>query len=204
VSQPLAADELAIVNRNRRWSLRSAGTNAVMILTLSASWLTRLDSAFFAVDYQITPRTRDAEDGLRRLMRQLLVSGLVNHPGHYRLEANRWLSEIALLLATRFSQPIASTRRGAENWSRRIASVVARIDANYQRRPRCRRWRPRNLSPRPGCHAYFAKRSGKFCAVPHRAAPAPRRRPAVDHPQTRPANRPRTGVRQYPNDERSV
>ena len=135
VPQPLAADELAIVNRNRRWSLRSAGTNAVMILTLSASWLTRLDSAFFAVDYQITPRTRDAEDGLRRLMRQLLVSGLVKHPGHYRLEANRWLSEIALLLATRFSQPIASTpRRGAENWSRRIASVVARIDANYQRR----------------------------------------------------------------------
>ena len=135
VPQPLAADELAIVNRNRRWSLRSAGTNAVMILTLSASWLTRLDSAFFAVDYQITPRTRDAEDGLRRLMRQLLVSGLVKHPSHYRLEANRWLSEIALLLATRFSQPIASTpRRGAENWSRRIASVVARIDANYQRR----------------------------------------------------------------------
>lgn len=135
VPQPLAADELAIVNRNRRWSLRSAGTNAVMILTLSASWLTRLDSAFFAVDYQITPRTRDAEDGLRRLMRQLLVSGLVKHPGHYRLEANRWLSEIALLLATRFSQPIASTpRRGPENWSRRIASVVARIDANYQRR----------------------------------------------------------------------
>lgn len=134
-SQPLAADGLAIVNRNRRWSLRSAGANAVMILTLSASWLARLDNAFFAVDYQITPRTRDADDGLRRLMRQLLVSGLVNHPGHYRLEANRWLSEIALLLATRFSQPIASTpRRDTEKWSRRIASVVARIDANYQRR----------------------------------------------------------------------
>ncbi|HHG2217348.1 TPA: helix-turn-helix domain-containing protein [Klebsiella pneumoniae] len=134
-SQPLAADGLAIVNRNRRWSLRSAGANAVMILTLSANWLARLDNAFFAVDYQITPRTRDADDGLRRLMRQLLVSGLVNHPGHYRLEANRWLSEIALLLATRFSQPIASTpRRDTEKWSRRIASVVARIDANYQRR----------------------------------------------------------------------
>lgn len=78
-SQPLAADGLAIVNRNRRWSLRSAGANAVMILTLSASWLARLDNAFFAVDYQITPRTRDADDGLRRLMRQLLVSGTVNH-----------------------------------------------------------------------------------------------------------------------------
>lgn len=69
-SQPLVADGLAIVNRNRRWSLRSAGANAVMILTLSASWLARLDNAFFAVDYQITPRTRDADDGLRRLMRQ--------------------------------------------------------------------------------------------------------------------------------------
>ena len=104
-SQPLVADGLAIVNRNRRWSLRSAGANAVMILTLSASWLARLDNAFFAVDYQITPRTRDADDGLRRLMRQLLVSGLVNHPGHYRLEANRWLSEIALLLATALASP---------------------------------------------------------------------------------------------------
>ncbi|STV82876.1 AraC family transcriptional regulator [Klebsiella pneumoniae] len=46
-SQPLVADGLAIVNRNRRWSLRSAGANAVMILTLSASWLARLDNAFF-------------------------------------------------------------------------------------------------------------------------------------------------------------
>jgi hypothetical protein len=44
--QQLAADELAIVNRNRRWSLRSAGANAVMILTLAASWLARLDTAF--------------------------------------------------------------------------------------------------------------------------------------------------------------
>jgi hypothetical protein len=46
-------------------------------------------------------------------MRQLLVSGLVNHPGHYRLEANRWLSEIALLLATRLASP-SSPRRSAE------------------------------------------------------------------------------------------
>lgn len=114
--QHLTVDGLAIVNRNRRWSLRSAGGNAVMILTLAASWLARLDTTFFAVDYQISPRTRDADDGLRRLMRQLLVSGLVNHPGHYRLEANRWLSEIALLLATRFSQPIVSTpRRDSKN-----------------------------------------------------------------------------------------
>lgn len=78
-SQPLVADGLAIVNRNRRWSLRSAGANAVMILTLPpAGWPASIMP--FAVDYQITPRTRDADDGLRRLMRQLLVSGPVNHP----------------------------------------------------------------------------------------------------------------------------
>ncbi len=194
-SQPLAADGLAIVNRNRRWSLRSAGANAVMILTLSASWLARLDNAFFAVDYQITPRTRDADDGLRRLMRQLLVSGLVNHPGHYRLEANRWLSEIALLLATRFSQPIASTpRRDTEKWSRRIASVVARIDANYQRRLSLQEGGGRGICLRGLAVTLISQRGrGKFCPVPHRAAPAPRRRPAINHPQNRPANRPRTG-----------
>jgi AraC-like DNA-binding protein len=68
-------------------------------------------------------------------MRQLLVIELVNHQSRYRLEANRWLSEIALLLATRYTRPvIARTQRGAEKWSRRIARVVARIDANYQQR----------------------------------------------------------------------
>jgi UDP-2,3-diacylglucosamine pyrophosphatase LpxH len=77
-------------------------------------------------------------------MRQLLVIELVNHQSRYRLEANRWLSEIALLLATRYTRPvIARTQRGAEKWSRRIARVVARIDANYQQRlsARCRRRR---------------------------------------------------------------
>jgi AraC-like DNA-binding protein len=69
-----------------------------------------------------SPRTRDADDNLRHLMRQLLVIELVNHQSRYRLEANRWLSEIALLLATRFTRPvIARTQRGAEKWSRRIA-----------------------------------------------------------------------------------
>lgn len=64
----------------------------------------------------------DAADNLRQLMRQLLVAGLVNHQSRYRLEANRWLSEIALLLATRFTQPIvpspaAAPKTGADELS---------------------------------------------------------------------------------------
>lgn len=134
-SRYLQADELAIVNRHRRWSLHSKTTNVVMALSLNAGWLTRLDGDFFASAYQSSSETRDAEDTLRYLMRQLLVLGLVNPQAHYRLEANRWLSEIALLLASRFSRPLsAQAPRGAERWSQRINRVVARIDANYQRR----------------------------------------------------------------------
>ncbi|HGV3498492.1 TPA: helix-turn-helix domain-containing protein [Klebsiella michiganensis] len=134
-SRYLQADELAIVNRHRRWSLHSKTANVVMALSLNAGWLTRLDGDFFASAYQSSSETRDAEDTLRYLMRQLLVLGLVNPQAHYRLEANRWLSEIALLLASRFSRPLsAQAPRGAERWSQRINRVVARIDANYQRR----------------------------------------------------------------------
>ena len=133
--QLLDVDRLKIVNRNRPWRLSSREPNAVMVLTLSGSWLTRLDGDFFTFDYQTSLDTRDADDSLRRLMRQLLVIELVNHQPRYRLEANRWLSEIVLLLATRFTQPIAAgTRRGTENWSRRIARVVARIEASYRQR----------------------------------------------------------------------
>ncbi|STW07520.1 AraC family transcriptional regulator [Klebsiella grimontii] len=111
----LQQDELAIVNRSHRWRLSSKTANVVMTLSLSAGWLTRLDGDFFAADYQISSETRDAEDTLRYLMRQLLVLGLVNPQAHYRLEANRWLSEIALLLASRFSRPLtAQAPRGAE------------------------------------------------------------------------------------------
>ena len=131
----LQADELAIVNRHRRWSLNSKTANVVMTLSLNAGWLTRLDGDFFSSAYQSSSETRDAEDTLRCLMRQLLVLGLVNPQAHYRLEANRWLSEIALLLASRFSRPLtAQAPRGSERWSHRINRVVARIDANYHRR----------------------------------------------------------------------
>lgn len=131
----LQSDELAIVNRHRRWSLNSKTANVVMTLSLNAGWLTRLEGDFFTTSYQCSSETRDAEDTLRYLLRQLLVLGLVNPQAHYRLEANRWLSEIALLLASRFSHPLTiQAPRGAERWSQRIHSVVARIDANYQQR----------------------------------------------------------------------
>ena len=44
-------------------------------------------------------------DALRDLLRQLLVVTLINDPHRYRLEAYRWLSEILLLLTSRFQQP---------------------------------------------------------------------------------------------------
>ncbi len=131
----LQADELAIVNRDHHWSLSSKTANVVMALSLSAGWLTRLDGDFFSSDYQSRLETADAEDALRHLMRQLLVLTLVNPQTHYRLEANRWLSEIALLLASRFRHPLtAQPPRGAERRSQRINRVVARIDGNFQRR----------------------------------------------------------------------
>ena len=61
----LQADELAIVNRHRRWSLHSKTANVVMALSLNAGWLTRLDGDFFASAYQSSNETRDAEDTLR-------------------------------------------------------------------------------------------------------------------------------------------
>ena len=61
-SRYLQADELAIVNRHRRWSLHSKTANVVMSLSLNAGWLTRLDGDFFASAYQSSSETRDAED----------------------------------------------------------------------------------------------------------------------------------------------
>lgn len=148
------------MNRHQRWSLTAAAANAVMLLTLPYGWLTRLDGDFFAVDYRVTDATRDADDNLRHLMRQLLVIELVNHQSRYRLEANRWLSEIALLLATRYTRPvIAVTQRGAEKWSRRIARwwrgsrPTISSGFRYTMSPRP------NLSPKPGYPCCFARRS---------------------------------------------
>jgi hypothetical protein len=133
-----------------------------MLLTLPCGWLTRLDGDFFAVDYQITDATRDADDNLRHLMRQLLVIELVNHQSRYRLEANRWLSEIALLLATRYTRPViagtARRRSGAAALPGWWRGSTPTISSGF----RCTMSPPPNLSPKPGCRACFARCRRKF------------------------------------------
>ena len=113
----LQADELAIVNRHRRWSLHSKTANVVMALSLNAGWLTRLDGDFFASVYQSSSETRDAEDTLRYLMRQLPVLGLVNPQAHYRLEANCWRHASAVPSPPRrLAEPNAGASELTEWW----------------------------------------------------------------------------------------
>lgn len=129
---------LALINPDQRWQLGGERPNALMTLTIASSWLTRLDAHFFGFDYQIAAQphaTLEHEARLRSLMRQLLITHLINHQTHARLEANRWMSEIALLLATHFQQPRQSaTPQGAATWSHRIRQVVARIESQYTQR----------------------------------------------------------------------
>ncbi|VFS61533.1 Uncharacterised protein [Raoultella planticola] len=191
--QQLDTDDLAIVNRHQRWSLTASAANAVMLLTLPYGWLTRLDGDFFAVDYQVADATRDADDNLRHLMRQLLVIELVNHQSRYRLEANRWLSEIALLLATRYTRPvIARTQRGAEKWSRRIARVVARIEANYQQRLSLHDVAAAEFVSEAWLSRLFRKGGRrKLCAVHYRTAVSTRRPNSSSPPASRCSRLPR-------------
>ena len=132
----LQTGALAIVNPNQRWRMRSGQDNAVMTLTIASTWLTRLDAHFFAFDYQVPHSTMEHEGRLRSLMRQLLVTHLINHETPSRLEANRWLSEIALLLATHFQQPrkTGAPRNNESTWSHRIRQVVTRIESQYSQR----------------------------------------------------------------------
>jgi beta-xylosidase/AraC-like DNA-binding protein len=131
----LGVGRLAIINRGHSWSLSASAPNAVMILTLTAAWLTALDGDFFSCEYAVSSHTREAEERLRQLMRQLLAVTLIGERARSTLEANRWLSEIILLLASCFSLPIAARpRRDADGWSPRVARVVARIAAGYQQR----------------------------------------------------------------------
>lgn len=134
----LSEGDVAIINPGQREHLHSAQANTVMILRIASHWLTRLDAHFFAFDYRVAPPSSHglAHDGkLRALMRQLLVTHLLNHETQSRLEANRWLGEMALLLATHFQHPSTqSVPYSDADWSQRIRQVVTRIESRYHER----------------------------------------------------------------------
>ncbi|MDR9892187.1 helix-turn-helix domain-containing protein [Pseudenterobacter timonensis] len=134
----LQGDSLAIINRHQRWQLISDVPNATLRVTLSGRWLLQLCPEFFFHEYHIPAEAGGLWpqcDDLRHLLRQLLVVTLVNDPHRYRLEANRWLSEIVLLLTSRFQHPARTRSRIADpGWSKRITRVVERINASYTRR----------------------------------------------------------------------
>lgn len=129
---------ITILNPGEQALLQSSQASTVMILSIASHWLTRLDSHFFAFDYHVPPPSSHGlvDDGkLRALMRQLLVTHLLSHETPSRLEANRWLAELALLLATHFQAP--STRNVPyhdSGWSQRIRQVVTRIESQYNQR----------------------------------------------------------------------
>ncbi|AXF62237.1 helix-turn-helix domain-containing protein [Leclercia sp. W6] len=134
----LTADSLTIVNRNQRWQLTSESGNTTMCVMLSGRRIQQLCSDFFTHDYAIPPEAGSSwppGDELRHLLRQLLVCTLINDQHRYRLEATRWLSEILLLLTSRFQQPARLLlREHHPGVSKRIARVVERINASYTRR----------------------------------------------------------------------
>ncbi|MFP2419968.1 helix-turn-helix transcriptional regulator [Pseudescherichia vulneris] len=136
--QTLGANSLTVINRNQRFQLTSSSPNATLQVTLSGPWLTRLYNDIFSHEYHIPDESSGSWpqcDELRHLLRQLLVVTLINHPSRYRLEAQRWLSEILLLLTTRFQQPARISQRSDNpGWSKRITQVVERIDASFTRR----------------------------------------------------------------------
>jgi len=129
---------LAVINRHQRWRFSSQSANVTLRVVLSGRWLTQLYTDFFAHDYVIPTAPGGSWpqcDELRHLLRQLLVVALVNDPHRYRLEANRWLSEILLLLIGRFQQPARLKPRDQHaNVSKRITRVLERINASYTRR----------------------------------------------------------------------
>lgn len=129
---------LHIINVNQRFTLAGAPANVTLRLTLSANWLRQLYPAFFSHGYEIPDESEGRLahcDALRHLLHQLLVGTLIDRTPRYRLEATRWITEILLLLTSRFRQPIGQQVCPQNpGWSRRIAQVVERINAGYTRR----------------------------------------------------------------------
>lgn len=134
----LEANTLAIINRHRRWQFTSETANVTLRVTLSGRWVVQLCNDFFAHDYAVPAEAGGVWpqcDALRDLLRQLLVVTLINDPHRYRLEAYRWLSEILLLLTSRFQQPARMLSRELSSaHSKRIARLIERINASYSRR----------------------------------------------------------------------
>ena len=134
----LEANTLAIINRHRRWQFTSETANITLRVSLSGRWVVQLCNDFFVHDYAIPAEAGGVWpqcDALRDLLRQLLVVTLINDPHRYRLEAYRWLSEILLLLTSRFQQPARFlSRELSPAHSKRIARVIERINASYSRR----------------------------------------------------------------------
>ena len=134
----LGENDLHIVNSGQRWALAGEPDNVTLRLSLSADWIGQIYDDFFGYDYLIPDESEGRWprcDELRHLLRQLLAGTLLNHAGRYRLEANRWIAEILLLLASRFQQPRRRSQPpSAAGWSRRIGQVVERINASYTRR----------------------------------------------------------------------
>lgn len=129
---------LAVINRYQRWRFSSQSANVTLRVVLSGRWVIKLYNDFFAHDYAVPTESGGNWpqcDELRHLLRQLLVVTLVNDPHRFRLEANRWLSEILLLLIGRFQQPARQKPRDQHaDVSKRIARVLERINASYTRR----------------------------------------------------------------------
>ena len=134
----LEANTLAIINRHRRWQFTSETANITLRVSLSGRWVVQRCNDFFVHDYAIPAEAGGVWpqcDALRDLLRQLLVVTLINDPHRYRLEAYRWLSEILLLLTSRFQQPARFlSRELSPAHSKRIARVIERINASYSRR----------------------------------------------------------------------
>jgi AraC-like DNA-binding protein len=127
---------IALVNRHTDWILEGAGENAVMVITLTGQWIARWYPDFFLYDYQQTPQSDQERwnSALRNALHQVLLATVIKDEPRYRLELNRWLSELMLILIAGFQQPTQAHSSRHQHWSRRITQVVQRIEANVGRR----------------------------------------------------------------------
>lgn len=132
----LGSGAIELVNRHTGWSLQGQGENTVMVVTLTGQWVARWYPDFFLYDYRFTsqPEPESLEHALRDALRHVLEATVMKNAQRYRLELNRWLSDVMLILITGFQQPAKANSRRHRHWSRRITQVVQRIENNVNRR----------------------------------------------------------------------